>query len=283
MLSFLPSTTAEAVCWLRAVDEHHPQRVVLDPFARSFLRVPSRAALSAAVRLRPILDVSAHATAGLGGFVQTRHRCIDDALHAHLHQIDQLVVLGAGYDSRGLRFADALAGRPTFEVDHPSTSDRKWRVLQAQHSPPSTLHRVTVDFLTDDVGACLEDAGHAASAPSFFVWEGVSMYLDRRAVEATLALLASRAAPGSVLSLDLVRYPEGHGSIASLNRAALGTMYLLGEPITFVIHPDDAVPLLAKHGWHVVDRPDARELSRRYVRDGRAIYPGAYVVTARRS
>src|SRR5207247_1257921 len=111
----------------------------------------------------------------------------------------------AGYDMRAYRFAAALRGRPIYEVDHPATGARKARIV-ARHGaklPVVNVIRVTVDFQTQSFRKELGRAGFRDGARTFFIWEGVSMYLTRTAVKSTLTTLAQMSAAGSEVVMDL--------------------------------------------------------------------------------
>src|SRR4051794_26490410 len=63
-------------------------------------------------------------------YMQVRTRVIDDMLRAFVADGGrQVLLLGAGYDSRARRFGDELRGVTFFEVDHPATQEHKRRVL----------------------------------------------------------------------------------------------------------------------------------------------------------
>ncbi len=278
MIATRPSRTAESVCFLRAVEHARPPdaRIVDDPFAARFLGPTMRLVL--ATGLGPVLLPS------LATFVAARHRYIDDALRAALRTgIAQVVVLGAGYDARAWRFADALAGRPVFEVDHPATQRRKARLSAGLDVPPVDVRRVPVDFQVDRLDTALVEAGFVPGRPTFFAWEGVTMYLRREAVRTTLTTLHALGGAGSSLALDAWFLLDHPGLGGAWHRFAANLLSLVGEPITFSLHPEDAGPFLRAAGWAVRDLADAAELTRRYVRDGRGVYPADYVLLAERA
>src|SRR5262249_55238339 len=127
MVPNAPSQTAEAVCLMRAIEQRRPpaQRIVDDPYAKLFLGRLARAALASWEASGTLGTPAGGLSPGLAAYVLTRHRFIDDCLqHALAGDVQQLVLLGAGYDSRAYRFAAALHGRPVFEVDFPATSRR---------------------------------------------------------------------------------------------------------------------------------------------------------------
>jgi len=115
----------------------------------------------------------------------------------------QLVILGAGFDSRAYRMRELLANVRVFEVDYPATQERKMRrVREALGDPPPNLAYVAVDFRTDDLGKELENAGYDRAQRTFFIWEGVTMYLPADAVVSTLRWVARYAPQGSSIVFD---------------------------------------------------------------------------------
>lgn len=279
-----PSRTAEAVCLCRALDLRRApdDRIVDDPLAPLFLGPASTAALAAVRASGPAGRVAERLSPGTVAFVLTRHRFIDDALIGAVERgIEQVLILGAGYDTRAWRFADLLGHRPVFEVDHPSTSARKAQCV-ARHRLEPRCVQVEVDFQRDRLESRLAAAGFEAGRRTFVVWEGVSMYLRRDAVKATLDALHALCGPGSELAMDAWFFHDAPDARSTLLRAAPNLLHLVGEPITFGIHPEDVGDFLARHGWSVADLATASELERRYVRDGRRVLPSIYVLRALR-
>ena len=284
MFENVPSRTAEAVCLMRA-HEHVRQkhRVVVDPYAQWFLRPVARAALVSESALPELGRFAERASDGLIQFVVARHRYMDDALRRALRgRVEQVVLLGAGYDMRAYRLAGELRGRPVFEVDHPATSRRKARII-ARHAddlPPTRVHRVEVDFETQSFRAELRKAGFREHRKTFFVWEGVSMYLTRSSVRKTLKTLHAMSAAGSHVVLDLWYLPDEHDLMAAARRFSSNFLALLGEPVTFGIHPDDAGPFFRRLGLRIENLADANALRKLYFNRKTHIYPTNYLVHA---
>lgn len=261
---------------MRAVDQTRPpaDRIVDDPYAPWFLGRVARAQLATGRFAKVILP-------SLTGYIQARHRYMDDRFQRALaSDVEQIVVLGAGYDMRAYRFAAALAGRPVFEVDYPSTARRKQRILHGRTLPHADVRRVQIDFQTETLPEVLGPAGFRTGARTFFFWEGVSMYLTRAAVKGTLATLHTLGGAGSELTMDFWQLLDSPDLVATAHRVSTGLLHLLNEPVTFALHPEDAPDFLQRLGWSVVDLADAAELASRYVRDGRAVYPANFVVHA---
>lgn len=276
---------------MRAADQHKDpeRRIVDDPYARHFLGPAASAALLAVERSGRLGDLVGRHAPGLTTFVQARHRRIDDALCAALVRkrpaVEQVLVLGAGYDMRAQRMGKPLSGRLVFEVDHPATASRKARILdrleRAHLLPAPRAIAVAVDFQHESLSERLVASGFRRHRVTFVIWEGVTMYLSRPAVEETLRSLVELGAPGSEIAFDCWYLLDEPDLASSAHRLSAQALSLLGEPILFGIHPDDLCPFLARLGLDRVEVARAAELQERYVRDGRSVYPASYVACAR--
>jgi methyltransferase (TIGR00027 family) len=181
--------------------------------------------------------------------VRLRTRFIDDAVREGLGAgLDQLVLLGAGFDARGLRMPEIARHHATvFEVDLPAQLDRKGAILRAAGVtlPPSIAY-VPCDFAVPDFGdallASLEARGFRRGAGAIFVWEGVLGYIDADTIDRSLAFMVRAGGPGTRLvltfghadfdafnTLDRIRR-AGFTMREDLGGDALFRRYLSGEP-----------------------------------------------------
>lgn len=281
-----PSRTAELMAFIRAAELRRPpqDRIIEDPEAPLFLGPLMRgtlATVSAAGRIGAALEQLGW---GVVPYILARHRVIEEALLQALRdgQVEQLVVLGAGYDTRPWRLREALGGAPVFEVDHPATHARKAQVMAAhpQHFDNPNVRSLAHDFRRDELRRTLLDAGFDPSLRSFFTWEGVSMYLTRAAVKGTLQELHDLSAPGSRVAADFWFLVDEAEARATAMRMAPSLLHLLGEPITFGIHPEDLGPFLQRLGFDTLRLHSSAQLERDFVTAGRRLIPGVYVVVA---
>jgi methyltransferase (TIGR00027 family) len=118
-----------------------------------------------------------------------------------LRDIDQFVILGAGFDTRPYRLPTNTPVR-SFEVEMPKTQAFKREMLDKAGIDASKVAFVAADFETEDWFGRLAEAGFETGRRALFLWEGVIIYLDREAVEDTLRKVAS-CAKGTVLAFDL--------------------------------------------------------------------------------
>jgi len=163
--------------------------------------------------------------------------------------IGQIVLLGAGYDGRALRFGGGSVR--WFEVDEAARQADKRRRLTALGREPATIAYVSADLATEDPADALATAGHDEDRPSLFVCDGL---LTRLTLEATAALcdaLRARAAPGSVLVADCRVAPEAGGPRRALRVVADLCLRVLGEPRRNEFRPGDPEKLMVVTGWRV--------------------------------
>ena len=286
-LSDRPSSTAQWTTLGRALERSRaPElRIVDDPFAPLFLSSTSAAALRGLQLTFPAVRAAERSPAGgLSTFVLCRHRFMDEHMRAAIEAgAEQVMLLGAGYDSRAYRLADDIGGRPVFEVDLPPISRRKAAIVEAHPDlfGAAAVRRVEIDFRVQSLDERLAESGFASGAPTYVVWEGVTPYLSSDAVSATLEVLATVCGPGSRLALDLWR---GRGDLANpvhqARHLASRAFRLIGEPVTFGVRPNDVDSLLGGHGFTVVDLVQAGELADRYSTDGRPVAGDLYAVAA---
>lgn len=154
----------------------------------------------------------------------------DEALARHLGEIKQLVLLGAGCDTRAYRMPPEIR---CFEVDTPQTQEAKRRMLHEAGLDDTHITFVSANFIKEDWFEKLLQAGFRTDLPSFFLWEGVTMYLDREAVEDTLRKI-SRTAVGSVVAFDYFN-AEIINSSSLYMRYARAALNIVGEPLRFGI------------------------------------------------
>lgn len=282
-----PSLTAQGVCLARALEHLKPegQRVVDDRYAELFLSPGNRLALAA---WSGSLTARLFRRLGRSGttYVPLRHRFIDECLlDAIAKGSGQVVLLGAGYDTRAYRLSDRLSGRPVYEVDLPAISRSKAEIISRHAStfPETNVVRVEIDFETETLQETLPRAGFEVGARTFFTWEGVPMYLTRAAVKATLDAVWGLSGPGSAIAFDMWHLVDDPSLVGTARRAAPMALSFIGEPVTFGIHPEEIDHFLGRHGFTVADLAMATELQQRYAAERRAIVDDSmYVLLATR-
>lgn len=193
--------------------------------------------------------------------------------------IDQVVMLGAGYDTRAWRLA-----RPAvqyYEIDQPATLTAK-----RAHAPndDGPIY-VAADLAEVSMEEALADTGFQPARPSVICCEGLTMYLTDTAIRELLRSAAAIAAPGSRLGVDFgAGVAAGRGPHRSLRFLTRAVARAGGEPIISSLDPAAAPDMLAECGWTVDETLPAPALQDRFLEPSelpfRFDYAGAFAVTA---
>jgi methyltransferase (TIGR00027 family) len=259
-----PSRTAEYMALFRALESTQPasERLFEDRAAASFLR-PRLRAVALAARFRParslILALIDRRWPGprLSGVVRTR--VIDDFVTGTMQAgCTQLVLLGAGYDTRATRLP-AAAANTTFEIDHPTTQARKRATLS---HVSERIRYVPLDFEHDPLQPALRDAGLDQTQRACVLWEGVFSYLTPEAIDATLAALVQACAPHSQILLTYVdqRYLDTTTPQAGAWSTAVNDV---GEPFQTGLDPTNAHAFFAARNLTLQNDESTTQAARR--------------------
>jgi O-methyltransferase involved in polyketide biosynthesis len=128
----------------------------------------------------------------------------------------------------------------------------------------------------------LVEGGLAVYEPTFVIWEGVSMYLDREAVHDTLGTLKSLCGRGSVIAMDFWQHIAGPRAYELARTVGERSFRWIGEPLTFELPARDVGALLETFDFEVTDLAESRDATARYATAGRHCDPGMYTIAARR-
>lgn len=261
------SRTSDWVAALRALYTGAPAglEIAPDPVAEALL--PPLLALEVrALRRSPFVMRLGHralgaVTRGLSYGIPLRTAAIDAAIRAGVGDgIRQLVVLGAGLDARAFRMGE-LHEAHVYELDHPLTQAYKRERILGRR-PLARGHRLcAIDFERDRIGEVLGAAGFRADEPSFWLWEGVTMYLTPGAIDASLDAIAGASAPGSRLAMT---YSARTGVPRWAWHTARAIAAGIGEPLHGPMSSPDVHARLGVRGFRVRSDDSAREWVRRY-------------------
>jgi methyltransferase (TIGR00027 family) len=191
-----------------------------------------------------------------------------EALH---REVPQIVILGAGYDTRAYRFAAHNPGTVVFELDISTTQGRKISLLKkAQIHAPATIKYVPVDFNEDLLEDVLEKYGFDGNKQAFFLMEGVTYYLEPESIERTLAAIKSISRQGASLAFDyVIRFPPAditkyYGMQAVAKFMARSNPR---ESPKFAVEEGKLDSSLAQRGFTLIEHLDNSEIEKRYLFD----------------
>lgn len=186
-------------------------------------------------------------------YIAARTRFFDEhLLRACESGTRQVVIVGAGYDARSLRFRQP--GVDFFEVDHPKTQADKVARLAELGVDVEGVRFVAVDLGRDSLVVALAAAGHDRAAATHFVCEGLTPYLPMPVLDDLLRKLADIAGPRSTITVDFAG-PTTDRSVVSRTRLTLVRLGVaaLGERMVTLLTQAEAASLLTRAGWTSVE------------------------------
>jgi methyltransferase (TIGR00027 family) len=275
------SLTAVGIAVARAAESERPadERICYDPLARRFVPAWMYGAFGFFIKT----GYAEWRGPGVNGFLVARDRYIDDVLQTFVQEgLQQLVILGAGYDSRLYRF-DLQGKMKTFEVDHPATQADKLTKLQTIFGKvPEHVTYVPVDFNTQSLETRLLECGYDPQRKTFFIWQGVTMYLTCEAVDSTLSFVVNHSGPGSAIVFDYIYRSvlEGvqkHSEVGGMRHYR----FMTGEGMTFGIPEGTVETFLKERGFRHVKDVNVHDLKAAYFTGknaGRAVAGGYGIV-----
>ena len=200
------SQTANFTCFSRgcATREKEEQFRGPDTIAEKLFPFPAKVILNVAPFRK--LFIKKVMPPGIHEYVLARTKVMDAAYVDALREgFDQIVLLGAGFDSRPIRFAEQNQSTKVFELDAPTTQEAKLDVYQRRHViVPQGIVFAPIDFDSQSTADVLTDAGFEQGKRTLFLWEGVTMYISAEAVDEMLKFIRESAAPGSRVVFDYI-------------------------------------------------------------------------------
>ena len=231
---------------------------LISPFYRFIVRRPLMRKLA--------LRYSELIAPGIYRYHLARTCHLDQCLLDSLPDVEQVVILGAGFDTRALRFSDEIGNTPLFEVDHPSTQVLKRQRLEQLKRWPDNTTLVPADLRTEALTDVLVNAGFTPELRTFFIWEGVTMYLPDEAIRKTLGFV-SNCATGSRIVFDywyddVFSNPENY----AMARKNFRCVEKKGEPYLTGISKVGLSSYLSSNGLNLIDNADACILTDKYLK-----------------
>lgn len=216
-------------------------------------------------RQRP--DMDPESTSGFRASIVARARFIEDLVTEQLGQgVTQYVILGAGLDTFAQRRPEIASRMRVFEVDQPGTQGwKKQRLSELGFDIPEWLRFVTVDF---EAGGSwweqLKTAGFDARRPAVVASTGVTQYLTKDAIVATLRQAATLA-PGSTLAMTFLlpfnlTETKERPEVEEAEKGARAS----GTPFISFFTPSEMLALAREAGFREVQHVSSAELNQRY-------------------
>lgn len=264
------SRTAQWTCVSRAASSLESDSHYRGDDRLALILVPGFLGLLLHVPLVRRLYSRVVAPRGIYEYTIARTRYIDAAFKEALAEgFDQILIFGAGFDTRALRFQAEAGQTRVFELDVPLTQEAKLgQYAKRGLDLPANVTFVAIDFDRESLPDKLQEAGFAPGRRSLFILEGLLMYLQPESVDATFQVIEAFAGEGSQVVFDYVRAsafdrPEScYGG-----QEIVETVAKAGERWHFGLEEGELAGFLKQYGLRLLDHQDAQDLERTYFRD----------------
>jgi len=251
------STTAENNAMLRLNETMRPknERICNDPYAEFFLPDGVIDAPDRNEQIQQAITNWETHFPGVSNAIVARTRFIDDCLEAAIVDgIRQLVILGAGYDMRAVRFKALRESVTVFELDHPSTQNKKLERIE-KHLKEDLPHvrYISIDFSKENFANKLFSCGYNETLKTLFIWEGVTYYIPPAAVDSTLFFISHHSPSRSSVTFDYFPSTVADGTTELAEARALREgLSRIGEEIVFGISPNRINEFMQIRGFSVI-------------------------------
>jgi len=205
---------------------------------------------------------------GIIGGLNCRTRYIDDVLNNAIKEgVEAVVNLGAGMDTRAFRIP-GIENIKYFELDFPELQKAKRAYIAKNIGElPANVSLVPIDFNSQELGEELKKAGYTLSSKTLFIWEGVTQYIPKEAVDNTLKYVA-RAATGSRIVFTYVlesfingsHIPDGLNSLYKLVLKKKNPLWFCG------FEPAEMSEYLSEYSLYLIEDVGHEEYLERYIK-----------------
>lgn len=266
------SQTASYTCFCRACADAERDRSFRGPdsIAKVFIPFLPKVLFLKCGLLRSLV-MKRIAPHGIYEYVSARTKLFDEVFCRAIDEnFPQIVILGAGFDTRAWRFEQRNHGTRVFELDAPITQKMKRKLLDKKGvSSPGEINFIPIDFEEEDIAEALSKAGYHRGLKSLFLWEGVTMYLSDESVSRTLEFINKGAAAGSCVIFDYVLASVLRRENKLYGEAAIhNTVFKTGENWTFGIEEGAIESFLSERGFELTEHYAPDELQKKYLTSG---------------
>lgn len=265
-----PSEMAERIALIRVGESRRPEneRICYDPYAIRFI---SPEILEFAARnpkkYKAEIERLEKLFPGLANSAVARVRYFDDVIKASAADgLEQLVILGAGYDTRAYRIKE-LKNIKVFEVDHPDTQQIKVeKIKEIFGSLPGHVSYVPLDLEFDKLGQSLAEGGYNRTGKTLFAMEGLLMYLQSETVDEILSFVVQNSGKASAIIFDYgtLRSTSSEDSTSEASKNIRNYTQQRKEHIKFGIKDGMIETFLSERGFSKVQNMTSEDYKKAY-------------------
>ncbi len=259
------SDTAGSVTYFRACSNKERKLKGPDYLAKQFHIGSARLKLNLSSILLPLLKKY---IPGTYEWVISRTFLFDEIFREALDEnFNQIIILGAGFDSRPYRFIDYIKDTKIFEVDVAPTQETKIKILKDKNiNIPYGMQFVAVNFNKNNLDDKLFKSGFQIGKKNLFIWEGVTEYLTGDAVDSTLTFIKNNSIGGSLIAFTYIYKEVIEGNYKYYgSKEIVNLVSKYEEPYHFGIPEGGINKFLKKWRFKVIKNYTPEELEKLYL------------------
>lgn len=261
-----PSATAELVASHRAAESFKPvnERICYDPYAIHFLSPETLEILKDPIKMRAITEQVGPIGQEMSTSLRVRVRYFDDFIKKLVSEgLEQLIILGAGYDTRAYRI-EGLENVKVFEVDHTATQRFKVeKIKEIFGSLPDHVVYVPIDLEKRTLSQSLSDKGYNSSKKTLFVMEGLIQYLTPKSVDEIFSFIARNSGKESTIIFDYHDESVVNGT-SEVGKMIKNFVEQVGEHLKFGINQEKIEEFLSDRGFSNITNVTSEDYKKKY-------------------
>jgi methyltransferase (TIGR00027 family) len=204
---------------------------------------------------------------GLSSSIMARVQYFDDYVNEQIKKgIEQLVILGAGYDTRAYRIENLKKNIKVFEIDHPSTQIYKIeKINDIFGTVPDHVNFVPIDFENQELSQILVNKDYNPNKKTLFIMEGLIMYIPEESVENIFSFIIKNSGIGSSVIFDYYHDSVIDGTCKlEIGKNIQNFVKQQGEPLKFGIKEGKLEEFLRNQGFKNIKNIDSENYKKAY-------------------
>ncbi len=207
---------------------------------------------------------------GMYEYVIARTKFIDEIFkNSLINGTEQILIFGAGFDSRGIRFNDMNKKTKIFELDAPVTQEAKINQLKKRGVKiNSNIIFVPIDFNKESIEERLQESGFKTDKKTLFILEGLTMYLNPEAMDNTFKVIHKISGNDSEVVFDYVYLSVLRGeNLFYGEKDILKEVNKADEPWNFGIEKGELDSFLKMRKFHIIKELNSKDLEEKFFKD----------------
>ena len=197
-----------------------------------------------------------------------RKRYLEDAARGALSsgEVGQMVVVGGGFDTLAMRLHEEFPEVGFIEIDHPATQRVKLQAAAAHDLPKDNLKFLSVDLMQRTLEeTLLSFEPYRPETQTFFLCEGVTMYLTTEEIEQLFLFVSSHSGANSRLAFTFMESYDGQIRFKGSGAGVSAWLRLRSEPFTWGMAKERLPDFLRQNGLEPEEIVAAATLRERYL------------------